>query len=118
MARYWDNGSGHGAPSSQALRLLKLVSTELTVETLMELAGAEMDVSALADALELDMATISRKLKALRSFDLVELKRVKLRHVYSLSKDVHVEITELEIRISVDSGKCGAVILRLPRNYR
>jgi DNA-binding transcriptional ArsR family regulator len=116
MTRFWENGSGHASPCPHARKLLKLLGCEVSLEILVQLANNEKDVSEVARDLELDVTTISRGLKALHGFAMVEVKRVKSQHLYRLAPGIKVSVNGVNVCVTAKAADGARLVLRMPRS--
>src|SRR5580765_7225010 len=90
MNRFWKNRSGSNEHCPDVPRMLKLLSTQLNLEILLQLNAGEKDVTTIANDLELECSNVSRCLRRLHSFSMVEMTRAKKQHRYRLGAGVRL----------------------------
>lgn len=118
MERFWEEGSGHARICPRIVNMLRVLSVDVNLEVLDQLATASANVSGLARILDLHEAAISRHLKELHSFSMVSVVQSRQSHIYSLGAGIEVipNGTTLQVRGSAADG--GAVFVDFPRPRR
>jgi DNA-binding transcriptional ArsR family regulator len=114
MNRFWENGSGHSGRCPHLRDMFKLLSSELSLELVKELIDEEKDVSTMAAALELDAPAISRHLKLLHSYSIVQVKCSKQHHIYSLGAAVEVSQLGDLLRVKTKTADGAVIDISIP----
>lgn len=98
-------------------QLFSVLSHEIRLEILELLSHGEMDVSSIAEALELPMGAVSHHLVLLRKAGLVRVERCKTRHVYSLTTRVDHSIRKNEITMELYSAGEEMLSVAMARRF-
>jgi len=89
------------SPATIQANLLSVLSNEIRVEVLTQLARSGQNVSEIAAELQLDPSTVSHALQKLQGANLVELAIHKKEHFYRLSSAVNARVDGAFIQIEV-----------------
>jgi hypothetical protein len=114
MKRFWEEGSGHSSICPSMRKLLRLLSADITLGILAQLAKCAMDVNRMAQTIEFDVVATSHCLKAMHSYSIVEVKREKQRHIYSLGRGMKVSLSGQNISVSARTAEGAKMVLRMP----
>ena len=114
MKRFWEEGSGHSSVCPSVRKLLKVLSSDISLDVLVQLTRGAGDVTSVADAVEFDIVATSHCLKTLHSYSIVEVKREKQRHIYSLGPGVKVSLNGENFYVSARTSDGAKIVLRVP----
>lgn len=115
MARFWETGGDSSASCPDLVRLVRLLSTPIHMEVLLALRFNELDVTSIAEALELDLSMVSRSLRRLHAFQMVKAERRKQKHIYSLGPAIDISIDDGHMRVTSKAADGAHVTLTIPR---
>lgn len=91
--------------------VLHALHAPIRCEILFLLTNGEQDVSSIADALDLDISTVSHNLATLRKHGLVQRREEHKRHIYDHAACVHATTRDGHIEVTVTAEDGGTVTL-------
>lgn len=90
-------------------QLFSVLSHEIRLEILELLAQGEMDVSNIAEVLELSVSAASHHLILLRKAGFVRVERCKTRHVYSLTNRIERSVHQSQVAMVIHTAGAAPV---------
>ena len=88
------------------------LAQETRLEIIRELAQEPADVTTLADALELDISSISHHLRLLRDCGMVAVSAIRQRHIYRLGGRISASIRKDVLHLSAATTNGDRLILQ------
>lgn len=105
--------SGQILPCSSIRELMLVVAGGYRLEILQRLIVSSMDVSTLANDLELDQSRVSTNLRFLRESNLVDVTPIKKNRIYTLGNRISGYRNDQFLNLTIKTGQDEFLTLRV-----
>ena len=105
--------NGQILPCASIRDLMLVVAGGYRLEILQRLIMSSMDVTTLANDLELDQSRVSSNLRLLRANDLVDVTSIKKNRIYNLGNRVSGSRNDQFLNLAIKTGQDELLSLRV-----